>query len=178
MLVSVAGSAIIQIPQMARNRIAAEKAILDRAQKQPQHSHGASKQQPPPIVAMQNSARYGKAPRHGQADIDQIGQQKTHGGGQRRGQAIQLPKKNRQGRTAPVPGKALRWIFALWPPFPHLRTVPSSNSYSTIQKVEKPAFPRKNEPIGFPPRLPCVMLKSDPSFPSSLRSRYVPSPEA
>ena len=93
MLVSVAGSAIIQIPQMARNRIAAEKAILDRAQKQPQHSHGASKQQPPPIVAMQNSARYGKAPRHGQPDIDQIGQQKTYGGGQRRGQAIQLPKK-------------------------------------------------------------------------------------
>ena len=178
MLVSVAGSAIIQIPQMARNRIAAEKAILDRAQKQPQHSHGASKQQPPPIVAMQNSARYGKAPRHGQADIDQIGQQKTHGGGQRRGQAIQLPKKNRQGRTAPAPGKALRWIFALWPPFPHLRTVPSSSSYSTIQKVEKPAFPRKNEPIGFPHRLPCVMLKSDPSRPSSLRSRYVLSPEA
>ena len=93
MLVSVAGSAIIQIPQIARNRIAAEKAILDRAQKQPQHSHGASKQQPPPIVAMQNSARYGKAPRHGQADIDQIGQQKTYGGGQRRGQAIHLLEK-------------------------------------------------------------------------------------
>ena len=178
MLVSVAGSAIIQIPQMARNRIAAEKAILDRAQKQPQHSHGASKQQPPPIVAMQNSARYGKAPRHGQADIDQIGQQKNT-----RRMAAARPGDPAAGkrlpeRTAPVPGKALRWIFALWPPFPHLRTVPSSNSYSTIQKVEKPAFPRKNEPIGFPHRLPCVMLKSDPSCPSSLRSRYVPSPEA
>ena len=70
-----------------------KKAILDRAQKQPQHSHGASRQQPPPIVAMQNSARYGKAPAHGQADIDQIGQQKTHGGGQRRGHTIQLPEK-------------------------------------------------------------------------------------
>ena len=68
MLVSVAGSAIIQIPQMARNRIAAEKAILDRAQKQPQHSHGTAQQQPSPVVSVQNPARYGEAPPHGHAD--------------------------------------------------------------------------------------------------------------
>ena len=84
---------IIQIPQMARNGIVAEKSILDRAQKQPQHGHCAPEQQPPPITAMQNPARYGKAPAHGQADIDQICQQKAHGGGQRRGHAIQLAEK-------------------------------------------------------------------------------------
>ena len=84
---------IIQIPQMARNGIVAEKSILDRAQKQPKHGHRAAQKQPSPVVSVQGSARYGKSPRHGQTDIDQIGQQKAGGRGQRRGQSIHLAKK-------------------------------------------------------------------------------------
>ena len=119
MLVSVAGSAIIQIPQMARNRIAAEKAILDRAQKQPQHSHGTAQQQPSPVVSVQNPARYGEAPPHGQADIDQVGQQKARGRGQRRGHAIQLAKnarKDEQPSARQSAATVFRFSAAIFPP--------------------------------------------------------------
>ena len=84
---------IIQIPQIACNGIVVEKAIFDRTQEQPQHGHGASKQQPAPITAVQNPARYGKAPAHGQTDVNQVGQQKESGRGQRSAHAIRLAKK-------------------------------------------------------------------------------------
>ena len=84
---------IIQIPQIACNGIVVEKAIFDRTQEQPQHGHGASKQKPAPITAVQNPARYGKAPAHGQTDVNQVGQQKESGRGQRSVYAIRLAKK-------------------------------------------------------------------------------------
>ena len=83
---------IVQIPQVAVDLSSFKEAVFHRAQKQPQHRHRAAEHQIAPHPSMQDSMRNGKSPRHGQPDVDQVGQQEEHGGWQRRGGTIELAK--------------------------------------------------------------------------------------
>ena len=83
---------IVQIPQVAVDLSSLKEAVFHRAQKQPQHRHRAAEHQIAPHPSMQDSMRNGKSPRHGQPDVDQVGQQEEHGGWQRRSGTIKLAK--------------------------------------------------------------------------------------
>ena len=77
-----------------------KKAILDRAQEHPHNGHRAAQQQILPDIFVQNPVGYRKAPRHGQADVDQVGQHETGGRRQRGDVLIELPKDTGEDEQA------------------------------------------------------------------------------
>ena len=83
---------IVQIPQVAVDLSNLKEAVFHRAQKQPQHRHRAAEHQVAPHPSMQDPMRNGKSPRHGQPDVDQVGQQEERGGWQRRRGTIEPTK--------------------------------------------------------------------------------------
>ena len=117
-----------------------KKAILDRAQEHPHNGHRAAQQQILPDIFVQNPVGYRKAPRHGHADVDQVGQHETGGRRQRGDVLIELPKDTGEDEQAQRETKFRRGFSFDAVPF---STPCLYRNYFTIQAGEKPVLKAK-----------------------------------